>query len=79
MVLSPPFTALGLHSLCLVSLHLLSLGLCVKCYGFPTVINKLAMWLVHYGESHSALETSLGASSDSLDLLCVLVRTGRYW
>jgi hypothetical protein len=41
---------------------MLMLGSRARCLGFPTVINTLATRLVMFGESHSALETWLGAS-----------------
>jgi hypothetical protein len=80
MVMSPPFTALGLIiSFRLDGLHLFSLGLRVLCKGSPTVVNKLATRLVQHKKSRLALGTSFGASYRWLASLCVLVRTGRYW
>jgi hypothetical protein len=50
MVLPPQNFALGLKKSRLASLHILSLGLRVRCKGFPTVVNRLATRLVHHWE-----------------------------
>jgi hypothetical protein len=73
MVLSYPSTALGLNSVCPCYLaHVLAWSMC-HVLGLPTR---------HHWTSDAAcpsLEISFGASYGWLALLCVLMRTGRYW
>jgi hypothetical protein len=81
MVLTPPSIALGLNSFRLAILHMFSLGLRVgaRYWGSPSAISRLATRLVQHWKPRLAWETSFGASYGYLALLCVLVRTERYW